>query len=123
MLRVLHLAAAGVLLLAHGTFYFRGLYLRRSGGSPGPLDRLARMLSQVLLLLAALTGLALYLSSRWGPFLPHPALGLAPLATVPLVGAGRILLRRRTEAPWLLPALNLALIAAALVTGFLRARG
>ena len=123
MLRTLHLAAAGVLLLAHGIFFFRGLHLRRSGGSPGPLDRLARMLAQALLLLAPLTGLALYLRSGRGPFLRHPALGLAPLAAVPLVSAGRILLRRRTEAPWLLPALNLALIAAALATGLALARG
>lgn len=123
MLRALHLAAAGVLLLAHGTFFFRGLYLRRAGGSPGPLDRVARTLAQVLLLLTPLTGLALYLRPGRGPFLPHPALGLAPLAAVPLVSAGRILLRRRTEAPWLLPALNLALIAAALATGLALARG
>ncbi len=123
MLRTLHLAASGVLLLAHGTFFFRGLRLRRSGESPGALDRLARTLAQVLLLLAPLSGLAMYLRSGRGPFLPHPALGLAPLMAVPLVSAGRILLRRRTEAPWLLPALNLALIAAALATGLAQARG
>jgi hypothetical protein len=38
------------------------------------------------------------------------------------VFVGRLALRRRTEAPWLLPALNLALIAAALATGFAAAR-
>jgi hypothetical protein len=123
MLRALHLAAAGVLFLAHGTFFFRGLYLRRAGVSPGPLDRAARTLAQILLLLAPLAGLALYLRSGRGAFLPHPALGLAPLAAVPLVSAGRILLHQRTGAPWLLPALNLALIAAALATGLAQARG
>jgi hypothetical protein len=123
MLRFLHLAAAGVLLLAHGTFFFRGLYLRRSGAGPAPIDRLARTLAQILLPLTALTGLARYFLLGGGPFVPHPLVGLAPLAAVPLVSAGRIVLRRRTEAPWLLPALNLALIAAALATGIATGRG
>jgi hypothetical protein len=123
MLRFLHPAAAVVLLLAHATFFIRGLYLRRTGGSPEPIDRLARTLAQVLLPLTALTGLARYFLRGGGSFVPHPLLGLAPLAAVPLVSAARIVLHRRTEAPWLLPALNLALIAAALATGLAVARG
>jgi hypothetical protein len=123
MLRFLHLVFAGVLILAHGTFLFRGLHLRRTGGSPAPIDRLSRTLAQVLLPLTALTGLALYFLLGGGPFVPHPLVGLAPLAAVLLVGAGRFVLRRRTEAPWLLPALNLALIAAALATGLAAGRG
>jgi hypothetical protein len=47
----------------------------------------------------------------------HLLLGLSPLAAILLVLAGRVVLRRRTEWPWLLPALNLTLIAAALATG------
>jgi hypothetical protein len=123
MPRFLHPAAAVLLLLVHGTFFFRGLHLRRAGKSPESIDRLARMLAQVLLPLTALLGLVRYFQRGGGAFVPHPLLGLAPLAAVPLVGAARFLLRRPTEAPWLLPALNLALIAAALATGIAAARG
>jgi hypothetical protein len=123
MLRFLHSAAAVVLLLAHGTFFFRGLYLRRTGKSPEAIDRLARTLSQFLLPVTVLIGLVWYFRRGGGAFVPHPLLGLAPLAAVPLAAAARFLLRRPTEAPWLLPALNLALIAAALATGIAAARG
>ena len=50
-------------------------------------------------------------------------LGLAPLAAILLVFVGRLILRRRTEAPWRLPALNMALIAAAAASGFAAAGG
>jgi hypothetical protein len=97
MLRIAHLAAALALLAAHATFLGRGLYLHRVGRGPSALDRAARSLSQLLLPLTALLGIL-------------------------LVFVGRLVLRRRTEAPWLLPALNLALIVAALATGFAAAR-
>jgi hypothetical protein len=123
MPRFLHPAAAVVLLLAHGTFFFRGLYLRRTGKSPESIDRLARALAQVLLPVTVLIGLVRYFQRGGGAFVPHPLLGLAPLAALPLVGAARFLLRRPTDAPWVLPAVNLVLIAAALATGIAVARG
>jgi hypothetical protein len=117
--------------VAHGAFLGRGLYLRRAGRGPGALDRAARSLSQLLLPLCAFLGL-LASTPRFAPgFRPgasrllvlHLLLGLAPLAAILLVFVGRLILRRRTEAPWLLPALNMALIAAALVSGFAVAGG
>jgi len=123
MLRILHLATALALLAAHGTFLGRGLYLRRAGRSPAAVDRVARTLSQLLLPICAFLGLLGFRSRESRPLLLHLLLGLAPLAAILLVFAGRVVLRRRTEAPWLLPALNLALIAAALASGFAAAGG
>ncbi len=118
MVRVAHLVAALALLVAHGAFLGRGLYLRRTGRGPAALDRAARSASQLLLPLCAFLGL-LRFSSGTSPLLVlHLLLGLAPLAAILLVFAGRMILRRRTEAPWLLPALNMALIAAAMASGF-----
>jgi hypothetical protein len=123
MVRIAHLAAALALLTAHGTFLGRGLYLRREGRGPAALDRAARALSQLLLPLTALLGLLGFPADASRLHLLHLLLGLSPLAAILLVFAGRLALRRRTEAPWLLPALNLALIAAALVSGLAAARG
>ena len=117
MLRILHLVTALSLLAAHGVFLGRGLYLRRAGRGPAPLDRLLRTLSQLLLPVAALAGLLGFRGRGSRPQLLHLLLGLSPLAAILLVLAGRVVLRRRTEWPWLLPALNLTLIAAALATG------
>ncbi len=131
MLRIAHLVTALALLVAHGTFLGRGLYLRRAGRGPAALDQVARSLSQLLLPLCAFLGL-LASTPRSAPgfssqasrlLLLHLLLGLAPLAAILLVFAGRLVLRRRSEAPWLLPALNLALIAAAMASGFAAAGG
>jgi len=119
MLRTLHLVTAVALLASHGAFFGRGLYLRRAGRGPAALDRAARSVSQLLLPITAFIGLLGFRSvppSR--TLLLHLILGLSPLAAVILVLVGRIVLRRRTEAPWLLPAINLALIAAAMASGF-----
>jgi hypothetical protein len=82
-----------------------------------------RTLSQLLLPIAAFTGLLRFQARESRLLLLHLVLGLAPLAAIILVSIGRLLLRKRTEAPWLLPAVNLALIAAALATGFGLAAG
>jgi hypothetical protein len=118
---ILHLASALALVAAHGTFLGRGLYLRRAGRGPAALDRAARILAQLLLPLTALLGLLEWRARGAGELLPHLLLGLSPLAAILLVNAGRLVLRRRTAAPWLLPAVNLALIAAAMLSGFLTA--
>ena len=123
MRQIRHLVSAVVLLLAHGTFFARGLYLRRAGRGPNGIDRAARTLSQLLLPISAFTGLLIFQARASRLLLLHLLLGLAPLAAIILVFVGRLALRRRTEAPWLLPAVNLALIGAALVTGFALGRG
>jgi hypothetical protein len=131
MVRTAHLVAALALLLAHGTFLGRGLYLRRAGRGPAALDRVARSLSQLLLPVCAFLGLLASTPRSAPAFRPqasrllllHLLLGLAPLAAILLVFVGRMILRRRNEAPWLLPALNLALIAAALASGFAASGG
>jgi hypothetical protein len=121
-LRVLHASSAVVLLSAHCVFLVRGLAIEAGRITPGKLDHLARSLSQLLLPVTALSGLILRLTVARQPDAPplsllHLLLGLAPLAAIPLVYFGRVLLNKRRQAPWLLPAVNLILIVAAGVTG------
>ena len=129
VLRALHAACATVLLAAHGAFFFRGLSIESGRIKPGRLDHLARSLSQILLPVTALSGLILRLiaaGSGVGPAVDAPTLsllhlllGLAPLAAIPAVFFGRLALKKRRQAPWLLPAVNLILLAAAAGTGIL----
>ena len=102
-LRVLHAALAAALVTAHIAFFFRGLPIESGRIKPGRLDHLARRLSQVLLPLAALSGLIARLAvagsggrSEVGePTLSvlHLLLGLAPLAAIPIVFFGRLALK------------------------------
>jgi hypothetical protein len=116
MISALH--AGGVLLLAcfHLLFLLRGIKLTKSGQRPRRIDRIARAGAQILLPVALLTGLPL-LAGRPVGF--HCLLGLLPLIAIPGVNAARILLKRRKAWPWLLPVLNMTLIAAAGLTGLL----
>jgi len=116
-LNILHILCAAILIAAHAIFLFRGLAIEAGRRKPNKLDRLARSLSQALLPAAALSGLILTFAGTASSSVLHLLLGLAPLATVPLVFLGRVLLKKRTRAPWLLPAINLILLAAAGVTG------
>jgi hypothetical protein len=128
-LRVVHAASAGVLFAAHIAFLARGLAIESGRIKPGRLDRLARSLSQLLLPVTALSGLILRLAqsrpaegaAAGSPplSLVHLLLGLAPLAAIPLFFFARIALKRRRQAPWLLPVVNLILLIAALGTGIL----
>jgi hypothetical protein len=52
----------------------------------------------------------------------HLILGFAPLAAIPAVFFGRLLLKKRRQAPWLLPVLNLIFIVAAGITGIVAGR-
>jgi len=126
-LKVLHAACAAALFAAHGAFFFRGLSIESGRIEPAKLDHLARRLSQVLLPIAALSGLIARLAAAGSggrseigePTLSvlHLLLGLAPLAAVPAVFFGRLALKKRRQAPWLLPAVNLILLTAAVGTG------
>jgi hypothetical protein len=117
-LRLLHAGLGIVLVVAHGLFFFRGLAIQARRIAPGGVDRLARSLSQALLPAAAASGLVLALAAGRELPLPHFLLGLSPIAAVPLFFFGRRLAKKRTQLPWLLPAVNLILLAAAAVTGF-----
>jgi hypothetical protein len=118
----LHLGAACLLLASHTLFLLRGLSIQRGADRPRGIDRVTRALSQLLLPAAAVTG-AIRLVARPAGLLPHGLLGLAPLAAIPVVFVARLSLHRRTQWPWLLPVLNLVLIAAAFLTGLLLASG
>ena len=115
MLRALHIACVAVLLAAHPVFLARGIYLRAAGTGPGRVDRIARMVSQIALMASAVSGIALL--SKYGSFLPHGLLGLLPIVAIPAVSMVRLAAGRTKRAAWLLPVVNLVLIAAALVTG------
>jgi hypothetical protein len=125
-LKLLHAACAAVLFAAHSAFLFRGLAIESGRVRPGRFDHLARGLSQILLPVTVLSGLILRLAGgRTGggeadlssPSLLHLLLGLAPMAAIPVAFLTRILLKKRRQAPWLLPVVNLMLLAAAVATG------
>ena len=127
-LNLLHIACAVALLAAHCAFLFRGLAIESGRIKPGRLDHLARSLSQALLPVTALSGLILRLTvgrptsssaASSSPSVLHLLLGLAPLAAIPLVFFARVALKKRRQVPWLLPVLNLILLAAAAGTGVL----
>jgi hypothetical protein len=115
----LHVGLAAALIVAHALFFFRGLAIEARKFSPTRLDRLSRGLSQALLPVAALSGLILSVLTATSAHLLHLLLGLAPLAAIPAVFFGRLLVKRRTQMPWLLPAINLILLVAAAATGIL----
>ena len=117
ILKLLHAGCAASLLAAHGVFFFRGLAIEAGRISPAKLDRLARGLSQALLPVTVLSGLLPRLAASHQPAALHLILGIAPLITIPLAYFLRRLLNKRHQAPWLLPAVNLILLSAAVLTG------
>ena len=125
-LSALHASAGLVLLLAHALFFVRALEMRRRGGTPGPVDRVARTLSHWGLPAAVATGAVAAARNPGGAGgtglgIVHIALGLMPVVVI-LAFAPLLPLKRRI--PWLLPALNLVLFALAAATGlWLRSRG
>jgi hypothetical protein len=116
-LNILHVLFAAVLIPTHAVFLFRGLAIEAGRRKPYKLDRMARSLSQALLPAAALSGLILTFAGTTASSVLHLLLGLAPLAAIPLVFFARVLLKKRTQTPWLLPVINLILLVAAGVTG------
>jgi len=116
-LSFLHVLCAVAVIAAHAMFLFRGLAIEAGRRKPNKLDRLALGMSQALLPAAALSGLILILSGTAALSLLHLLLGLAPLAAIPLVFFGRVVLKKRRQAPWLLPVINLILLVAAGVSG------
>ena len=117
VLNILHILCATILIAAHAVFLFRGLAIEAGRRKPYKLDRLTRSLSQALLPATALSGLILTFAGTASSSLLHLLLGLAPLAAIPLIFVGRVLTKKRTQAPWLLPVINLILLVAAAVTG------
>lgn len=115
---MLHVISGLILFSVHSLFLARALYMIRRHSKPGRIDRLFRLLSMLFLPITAATGFLLLIKSN-GTFFPHPLLGILPLAAIPLVNFLRIIFRKKKEAPWLLPVLNLLLILSALITGFI----
>ncbi len=119
MLKILHLISAILLAAFHGLYFFRALYLLKIKGRPKRIDKTSRFLAQVLIPVTLVLGLLIYTQAvDAGPFLPHGLLGLLPLLAILGMNLGRIFFKRRKRIFWLLPALNMTLILAALLTGF-----
>ena len=114
---IIHILCAAVLISAHAVFLFRGLAIESGRRKPSRFDRLVRSLSQALLPATALSGLILTFADTSPSSTLHLLLGLAPLAAIPLVFFARVVLKKRTQAPWLLPVINLILLVAAATTG------
>lgn len=117
---IIHGIAGIILVVSHGIFLFRGLVFRKYGGRPGPLDKIARFISQFGLPLVILLGF-LANQFRSGKALPSPpaihiVLGILPIVVIivftPFMGFKR-------RIPWLLPGINFVLLAAAALTGML----
>ncbi len=113
MLRLIHPILALVLIVSHALFLFRGLKMRREGGTPQRFDRIVRNLSHLGLPLTIISGFLsrhLYDAADTGPSsltIVHMLMGLAPLAVIFLF-APFLSLKRRI--PWLLPSLVLVLL-------------
>ncbi len=112
---IIHGITGLILVLAHGTFLFRGLAMRRNGGpSPGPLDKTARFISQFGLPGVILTGFLAEKTSIGGVPAIHIVLGILPILVI-IAFTPFMSFKRRI--PWLLPGINLLLLAAAALTG------
>lgn len=120
MMRLLHAVLGIILLFAHGFYLFRGLAMRRRGGSPGTWDYICRSISHFGLPLVIIIGLVM--GRR---FIPdgyqwlrgiHIAFGIVPVV---LIIAFTPLLSLKRRIPWLLPGLNLFFFAMAVLTGII----
>jgi hypothetical protein len=120
MFSALHAVSVFLLVSSHLVFLLRGIALAGKQRKPRRIDRIARAGAQLLLPVALLTGIPLAAGHR---FALHCLLGLSPLIAIPAVNVARIVVKRRKAWPWLLPVLNMLLIAAAGLTGLLSAAG
>ena len=116
-MRNVHLLLAFLLVIFHGIFLFRGLYLRNHDLGPRWIDRMARLISHLGLPLITITGITLLGTQKITPLLSlHVMIGLLPFLVIlgftPFLG-----LKRRI--PWLLPSINLALFFLAFVLGWM----
>ncbi len=111
---IIHGIAGIILVLSHGIFLFRGLAFRKYGGRPGPMDKIARFISQFglpgVILLGFLTQTAQAATAI------HIVLGILPIIVI-IVFAPFMSFKRRI--PWLLPGINLLLLTSAAITGML----
>ncbi len=133
---LIHAVAGILLLLCHAFFLFRGLAMRKNGGRPTSWDRIARAGSHFGLPVVIVTGFFVRLAlSRGVPLsgltagetvtaveknVPaalralHAVFGLLPIV---LIFAFAPLRSLKRKIPWLLPAANLVLFAAAVLSG------
>jgi hypothetical protein len=116
MLPIIHGIAGIILVAAHGFFLFRGLAFRKNGGRPGPPDKAARFISQFGLPLVILLGF-LTQTAEAVPGI-HIVTGILPIIVI-IAFTPFMSFKRRI--PWLLPGINLVLLAAAALTGMLSA--
>ena len=114
MPQIIHGAIGILLVLAHGLFLFRGLAMRRNGGSPGTLDKVARFISHFGLPAVLLTGFLTEKASEGAIQAIHIVLGILPIVAI-IAFTPFLSFRRRI--PWILPAINLVLLTAAALTG------
>lgn len=112
---IVHSTVGIVLIIAHGFFLFRGLAMKRNGGAPGTMDRIARFISHFGIPAALLAGfLAEKTDGAAAPL--HIVLGILPVITI-IVFTPFLALRRKIS--WLLPSLNLLFLTLAGLSGFL----
>ena len=114
---LIHLMFSICLCVSHLTFFIRGIVLLHRSEGPSTIDRVAKRLSQLLLPVTVGSGL-LAVAVRGGLLPVHGILGVCPLILIPLVSVARLVGGWRKSLPWLLPAVNLSFLIAALVTGF-----
>ncbi|MCK5735301.1 MAG: hypothetical protein KAH21_02440 [Spirochaetaceae bacterium] len=113
---IIHGIAGILLVLSHSLFLFRGLSFRKYGGKPGRLDKIARFISQFGLPGVIFLG---FLSEKAGvtsraPSAIHIVLGILPIIVI-IAFTPFMAFKRRI--PWLLPGINLVILAAAALTG------
>lgn len=113
MLPFIHLTSAILLIISHGIFLSRSIFLLKRGKGPTLPDRIFMNLSQVLLPISILTGL-LNLPQKTIP-VSHTVLGLSPIIFMFILRKKSI----RRSHPLLLPLINGILLAAAFISGLL----
>lgn len=120
---LIHTAIGILLVLSHGIFLGRALVMRKKGGSPARLDRIARSMSHAGLPLAIISGVVVSAFAAQDPGntpgagrIIHAILGFTPIITI-MAFTPLLSLRRRI--PWLLPSINMFLFLVTALIGFM----
>ena len=114
----IHIFLATSLILFHGIFLFRGLWIRKKRKKPVFIDKLSKNISQIFYPFVLLSGFLL-IGKKDGIGASgsiHIITALMPLAAIIFFTP---MLKLKRKIPWLLPSINLFLFVLAGITGII----